>query len=75
MIRMTTLAFVAAAALTAASEARAQYGTRRIWRLRLGRLGLDAAEAAWPAGMGMLNGPRYVQRRTAQARSINANTA
>ena len=61
-----------AAVLTAASEARAQYGYGGGW----GGWGASTPGSSMARGLGMLGmGAGMYNRSTAQARSINVNTA
>jgi hypothetical protein len=75
MLRMTTLALVAAAVLTAAGEARAQYGYGGYGRYGYGGWGASTPGSSMARGLGAFYGGRGIYNvRTAQARSINTNT-
>jgi hypothetical protein len=72
MLRSIRFALVLAAVLAAASEARAQYGYGRGW----GGWGASTPGSSMARGLGMMSaGAGMYNESTAQARSINANTA
>jgi hypothetical protein len=72
MRRSTRFALMLAALLTAASPARAQYGYGGGW----GGWGASTPGSSMARGLGMMGmGAGMYNRNTAQARSINANTA
>jgi hypothetical protein len=72
MLRSVRFALVLAAVLAAASEARAQYGYGRGW----GGWGASTPGSSMARGLGMMSaGAGMYNESTAQARSINANTA
>jgi hypothetical protein len=72
MRRSTRFALILAAVLTAASPARAQYGYGGGW----GGWGASTPGSSMARGLGMMSaGAGIYNRNTAQARSINANTA
>jgi hypothetical protein len=72
MLRTIRFALVLAAVLAAASEARAQYGYGGGW----GGWGASTPGSSMARGLGMMGmGAGMYNRSTAQARSINVNTA